>query len=77
MDNEKIFLTEFLCDRCKKENALRIKLAIKKDSNGKKTFEEIDLCLYCIIQLCAFLFQKIDWDKKESWIHSFLANIIG
>lgn len=69
--------TAYECDRCNQNNALRLRLAVNKDKLGNVSFEEIDLCSKCIINMCGALFSRVEWDDREPWVQAFVKNIIG
>lgn len=69
--------TAFGCDRCGKENAIRLAFIMSEDNKGNKVRKSFDMCSNCIINLCGCLFHKVDAKDKEAWMRAFLSNVIG
>ena len=72
----KMLFTAFECDRCGKDNAIRLGLAVNEDPEGNKVFQEADICSVCLIEMCGALFSKLKLEDREAWKQAFFSNMI-
>lgn len=76
MNDKEILYTAFQCDRCGRNNAIRLSFEVDYVKD-EPTVQEIDVCSPCILSMCSSLFNQVEIQRRKAWLESFTKGVIG